>query len=217
MSPNLKIAIIVPCMGRLRHLMETLPLMLNQDCSEYIVVVVNWSSPDRLKQYLLENPNPRLYEADVPNKQFFSLSGARNAGGDFLIEKNLIPTYIAFIDADVKLPTTFLSKNLLKTSPICFLQRNKTLSGDLSMWGSCIAPFDFWRKVRYNEQIDTYGEEDNEFYNVLKSKGCFHTSLNTEGVEIIKHSDDLRMQFYRESPDQIPELKKANKKKFRIQ
>lgn len=211
------VTIITTCMGRADHLRISLPLMLNQDYPNCSVLVVDWSSPDDLQSYLQSIYNPRLAWTKVTKKRFFSLTGARNAGGDYLINRFIEPKFLAFIDADVLLPHNFLKNNLSNIAENVYLQRNKTQKGDLGIWGSCICPTKAWREIRYNENIDTYGEEDNEFYLMLKASGYQHKTLNTEGIDILEHSDELRMQFYKETPDQIPELKKANKAKFRIQ
>lgn len=214
-----KVAIVTTCMGRVRHLQQTLMKMLLQDYRENthdcIVVVVDWSSPDDLQSYLSNFRTMDLICAQVPNKQYFSLSGARNAGGQYLLDIGFSVDYLAFIDADIILPKDFLSRNVPKLGPKVFLQRNKTLEGDLGIWGSCIVPFEAWNKFRYNEEIDTYGEEDNEFYSVLVENGYHKVALETEGIEIIEHSDEMRMEFYREEVIDIPRLKKENKQKFR--
>jgi glycosyltransferase involved in cell wall biosynthesis len=212
------VVFVITCMGRAFHLKQTLPLYLAQDYPNYKVLIVDWSSPDDLEEYLSSVKDPNLLKVKVLDKQYFCLSKARNVGGDYLIEQKISPDYLAFFDADVKLPFNFLSLNIALTqkSKNCFLQRNKTLLGDLSIWGSCIVPFQAWKDIRYNEEIDSYGEEDNEFYNVLQSRNYMRLPLQTAEVEIIQHSDDLRMQFYKGTARDIPRFKRANKKKFRV-
>lgn len=214
-----KVAIVTTCMGRTIHLKQTLFKMLDQDYRENthdcIVVVVDWSSPDDLQSYLSSFRTMDLMCAEVPDKQHFSLSGARNAGGQYLLDIGLVVDYLAFIDADILLPKDFISKNVVKLTPKTFLQRNKTVLNDMGIWGSCIVPFEAWNEIRYNEDIDTYGEEDNEFYSVLVEKGYNRRALETEGIAIIAHSDKMRMEFYREEPEDIPRLKREHKNKFR--
>lgn len=204
-------------MGRTFHLRESLPRMLNQDYDNYIVVVVDWSSPDDLQEYLSSIDDSKLHCVRDVSQKYFELSGARNLGGQYLVINNISVDMLAFIDADVLLPTDFLSKNLagVRDATSVFYQRNKTLTGDMGIWGSCICPFRAWRDIGYNNNIDTYGEEDNEFYSVMIERGFTRRTLNTEGIEIIQHSDELRMQFYRENPEDIPRLKREHKQKFR--
>lgn len=215
MSP--KVAIITTCMGRTAHLRESLPRMLAQDYPEFLVVVVDWSSPDDLQEYLASIDDPRLHWIQTKQPKYFSLSGARNLGGMYLVTQNISVDMIAFIDADVLLPSSFLASNLkgIEGATSFFFQRNKTVLGDLGIWGSCICPFRAWRDVRYNEEIDTYGEEDNEFYSVMVERGYKKRTLKTDGIEIIQHSDEMRMEFYRETVGDIPRLKKEHKQKFR--
>lgn len=215
---KVSIAIIVTCMGRALHLRQTLLYMLSQKYDNYKVVIVDWSSKDDLQDVLKTFENERLLSTYVPNKRFFSLSGARNAGGDFLLENGYQFDYLAFLDADVVIPPDFLENNVgdLSNESNIYLQRNKTELGDLGIWGSCIVPAEAWKRVRYNEKIDTYGEEDNEFYRYLDFLGYERKPLKTRGIVMIQHSDELRMENYTQSVEDIPELKRANKKKFRI-
>lgn len=215
---NPSVCIIVPCMGRTFHLRETLPKMLAQDYDNYSVCIVNWSSPDDLAEYLssLKVSPYKLFCVERQNAKYFSLSGSRNLGADYAA-RTWRPEFLAFIDADVLLPSDFIKRNLEGKKPEkVYYQRNKTYDGDLGMWGSCIVSLEGWEKFKYNEEIDNYGEEDNEFYACLESDGYVKQSLDVTGVKIIQHSDDLRMQYYKGTAVDIPELKRANKKKFRV-
>lgn len=72
-----KFSIITTCMGRLDHLKESLPRMLEQPDSE--VIVVDWSCPQGTGDYVAKHfPEARVVK--VPGKEVFSNWAARNAG-----------------------------------------------------------------------------------------------------------------------------------------
>jgi hypothetical protein len=42
-----------------------------------------------------------------------------------------------------------------------------------------------------------------------------HLEMYVDGITSIKHSDEERMRFYREGPEDIPRLKRENKAFYR--
>lgn len=87
-----KFSIITTCMGRLDHLKQTLPRMLEQpDCE---VIVVDYSCPEGTADFVSEN-HPAARVVRVEGKDTFSNWSARNAGAAEAKGKTLI-----FCDAD---------------------------------------------------------------------------------------------------------------------
>ena len=70
-------SIITTCKGRLEHLKQTLPRMLEQGAAE--VVVVDYSCPDGTGDWVRET-FPAVRVVDVKGEQGFSNWKARNAG-----------------------------------------------------------------------------------------------------------------------------------------
>lgn len=210
----MRVAIITTCMGRTFHLRQTLPLMLRQDHDDTHVVVVDWSSPDDLRQYLSLLESSRLHSVHVQGKRYFNLAQARNVGGDFAI-RELGADILAFVDADVMLPSTFVSANLKKAGEkekAWFLHITRTDDGCNDIWGSCILPVALWNDFRYNGNLEGYGNEDNELYELLRNHGALHRNMEVKGVKVIQHEDEIRTQFYREQPSAEMPLKKLKEK-----
>lgn len=87
-----KFSIITTCMGRLDHLKQTLPRLLEQADSE--VVVVDYSCPQGTGDYVAEH-FPAVKLVRVEGKKTFSNWAARNAGAAVAEGETLI-----FCDAD---------------------------------------------------------------------------------------------------------------------
>jgi glycosyltransferase involved in cell wall biosynthesis len=90
-----KFSIITTCMGRLDHLKQTLPRMLEQPDAE--VIVVDWSCPQDTAGFVAKH-FPAAQVVRVEGKDVFSNWAARNAGA-----AQASGEYVVFCDADTKL------------------------------------------------------------------------------------------------------------------
>ena len=100
-------AIITSCKGRLDHLKETLPQMVDQAAHE--VIVVDFSCPQGTGDYVATN-FPSVRVVSVPGEEHFSNWRARNAAAAVATSEMLV-----FVDADTKLAggaIGWLSKNV---------------------------------------------------------------------------------------------------------
>jgi len=88
-------SIITACMDRLEDLKRTLPLMLDQDCAE--VIVVDYSCPQGTAAYVAKH-FPSVRVVSVEGQRFFSNWTARNAGAAAATSDMLL-----FCDADILL------------------------------------------------------------------------------------------------------------------
>lgn len=87
-----KFSIITTCMGRLDHLKQTLPRLLEQPDAE--VIVVDWSCPQDTAGYVAKH-FPAAKVVKVEGKAVFSNWAARNAGA-----AQASGEYVVFCDAD---------------------------------------------------------------------------------------------------------------------
>lgn len=100
-------AIITSCKGRLDHLKETLPQMVDQAAHE--VIVVDFSCPQGTGDYVAAN-FPSVRVVSLPGEEHFSNWRARNAAAAVAASEILV-----FVDADTKLASGaigWLSKHL---------------------------------------------------------------------------------------------------------
>ena len=208
---DFQVTFVITCMGRAHHLEKSLPFYLAQTYSNYQVIVVDWSSPDNLQEILKPYLGPRCSCCKVDNQKYFNLAEARNTGAEFIKHKC---DWLAFFDADILIPRDFLQKNLSRMKPKCFLHSRKTENGDLSIWGSCIVEYQAWRDTQYNKNMQGYGHEDNEFYNMLLIGQYRMGKMDTSGVTSIPHDETIRIQFY-DPKLSLTEQKKANLTKIR--
>lgn len=216
-------AIITTCMGRLMHLRQSLPRFVDQEFKDYLVYVVDWSSPDGLREWMEQENPARTRLVRVVGQKYFNLSAARNAGGRQACRDGA--GLLAFIDADILIPGDFLSRNWERAQSArdlygdrFFLQTRELIENgnkDPAVWGSCIVPAATWKTHEYNERIESYGMEDNELYSLWVESGVAHLEMYVQGIRSIPHSDEDRMRYYREGPRDIERLKRENKSFFR--
>lgn len=95
------ISFVVPCMGRLEHLKQTLPSLLGH--TQGNVMLVDWSCPDRCGDWAEETLSPkypgRLEVVHVTGETTFHKARALNLGHRFAIRRWDAPM-CATIDAD---------------------------------------------------------------------------------------------------------------------
>lgn len=92
---------VVPCMGRLSQLKQSLPTVVTQPGTEY--VLVDWSCPDQSGSWVRQNYKT-VKVIRVDNEELFNLSKARNLGG-----RAVTTPWVCFIDADMLLEPNFSS------------------------------------------------------------------------------------------------------------
>lgn len=221
-EPLPTVSIITRCKGRLKHLKKTLRLMLQQDYLFTEIIVVNYSSPDGLHDWLYDKwlkqtQIGRLIEAYVPDKDYFHHAHSRNIGlraaqGD----------YVLFLDADVQASTSLVShliKRLRKMDRI-FAMVGDPVPPDCS--GTLFAKRkDLMDLNGFQEHFEAWGYEDGDMRDRLFLYNREMFSFNPKFVSAVIHPDYERFMYFdpphnKQSDDNWSrESKKANYAKSR--
>jgi hypothetical protein len=179
------IAFVTTCKGRLHHLKQTLPLMAAQQPDE--LIVVDYSCHDGTGAWVEAN-YPAAKVVRVPGKPGFNLGDARNHGA-----AQAKSQWLFFVDADIRMaPETLATvRPLLEPGGFYMPKWQKGMSTEI--WGSCIAPAaDFAAVGGYDEVIEGWGHEDEDFYHRLQMRGVERRHYPFELLKPISHDDSER-------------------------
>ena len=194
-------SIITTCKGRLEHLKQTLPRMLEQASAE--VIVVDYSCPDGTAAWVRKH-FPAARVVTVEGETGFSLWKARNAGA--AIAKG---TFLIFCDADILLArdTTKQLAKLLTPSSFGYFknvvsQRIGRLLTPLSanqLKGFQVVPAASFAEVGgYDELLSGYAAGgDTDLDDRLRILKLAPVALGPELIEeALAHDDHARTRFH---------------------
>jgi len=183
-SPRL--TMITTCKGRLRHLQQTLPLMVCQPLTE--VVVVDYGCPQGTAAWVRAN-FPAVRVVEVTDDPGFNLSRARNIGA-----RTAMTPWLLFVDADVIVGAELGEWIRAGLVPGNFYLTQAFGRSDLS--GSFFCPRKAFEAVGgYDEAITGWGGEDEDLYIRLKTSGCLLNSYPDGLFTAISHGDDERLAY----------------------
>ena len=186
-----KISFVTVCKGRLSHIKETLPRLIQEFPNE--IIFVDYSCPENSGDYVIKN-FPSVKVLKITDDEFFCLPRARNLGA-----AQASSDYICFIDADINVQPGFVnwaSKNVNLNS---FYRHEKQVDGerDKETWGTFIVSRDNFNKIGgYDEAIRGWGGEDDDIYMRLKLAEVHEFAFPHNLVCAIKHDDSLRTTFH---------------------
>jgi len=177
---------VTTCMGRLSHLQQSLPRMVEQpNCC---CVVVDYSCPEQAGDWVERN-FPQVKVVRCPGHQVFHRSAAKNAGA-FAAQT---PS-ICLIDADVLLVSEFSQRLLAMLKPGEFYRAGSIGEGT---GGTMICGRqDFARVGGHDMQYQHWGEEDDDLCDALRFAGVSERAFPTTLIQHIEHGDETRMQFH---------------------
>jgi len=188
----MKFSIITTCKGRLAHLRQSLPRSIAQADCETIVVDVD--CPDGAAAAVTRDfPTARVVtlKDDSP---FLNVARARNRGASAATGEWLI-----FLDADIVVAADFATRlqPLLKPGTIFRFGPSKGRIKGTN--GSCIVHRDdFAAAAGYDEAMECYGGEDNDFYFRLELLGLKTEMLDLSLIDaVVPHDDAARVRFTR--------------------
>ncbi len=145
------------------------------------IIVLDYGSTPALKARFFTDPRVQLWrvEADAWHLSRAYNIAASLASGEVLLK----------LDCDYLLRHTFFKQNELQ--PGAFIHGNK-ISDELNGF-LMVAAEDFWRVRGYNEEIVTYGYDDDDIKNRLIAAGVKLAALPVGAVTHMPHSDELRV------------------------
>lgn len=180
------ITFVTTCRGRLGHLRETLPSLAAQP--DAAVIVVDYGCPDKSGAWVEANfPDVQVVRSDDSTR--FELARARNLGA-----QRVQSPWICFVDADTRVDAGFseLLKLLLRAGH--FYQAEPR---NIETWGTSIcAKRNFDRVGGYDEVIQGWGKEDDDFYARLLLAGVRYGTFPGDMLHGIRHADSERVAHY---------------------
>lgn len=184
---KLKLSIITTCKGRLEHLKQTLPVMVEQG-NEVEVIVVDYDCPDGTAAWVAEH-YPSVHVVKVEGAPTFSISKARNLGA-----AQATADWFFFIDADTLIPPDFAPRIFPLLSAGNFYHPHVCHS---NAFGSFIcARDDFFALDGYDEVLRPWGGEDRDIYYRLRNfLNRSNPGFPGEWLTPILHSNADRLRF----------------------
>lgn len=177
---------ITTCKGRLEHLKQTLPRVVNQP--DVSCVVVDYACPDNTADWVATN-FPQVTVVRVTGESGFNAARARNLGA-----RAANAPWLAFFDADI-LWSPQLAATVIPRLEIGHFYRADPVT--LQSWGSIICHRqDFANVGGYDEAFEGWGGEDDDLLARLAMLGRVSKGFPAVLVNEISHADDARVRFH---------------------
>lgn len=162
-----KVAFIIPTFNAEKHISQCLDSILNQDYSNFIVIIINDGSTDSTSALLslYKKKDSRIIVIDQNNQ---GQSAARNVGLNLALKDNDI-SYISFVDSDDYIDPCFLSAH------ICSLIKNHA---DVSICGYTATNDACKEKKFYPEKLIS----QNDFIKMIFSYGEWESTHGCGGM-----------------------------------
>lgn len=182
-----KFSFITTCKGRLHHLQQTLPLMLQQADSECIVV--DYNCPQKSGDWVSQH-HPQAKVARNTTDTGWCAAAARNQGANLASGE-----WLVFIDADIRLADDLLGWLSPRLAPGKTF-RAEIMRDKLDIFGTFVCHRDDFLKVEgYDEVLRGWGKEDNDIYYRLRMAGCTEFFFPASFLNPIPHDDSARVEF----------------------
>lgn len=180
------LSLITTCRGRLAHLKQSLPTFVAQRHVE--IIVVDYDCPQKTADWV-EAQFRQVKVVREVNRPRFELSRARNAGAAVATAP-----WLCFVDADVCLMPDFATRlrDILKEG-----HYYQALPRTIETWGTSISSrADFERVGGYDEILQGWGKDDDDYYARLEFEGLQHANFPGELIRALQHGDDARVENY---------------------
>jgi glycosyltransferase involved in cell wall biosynthesis len=180
------ITFVTTCRGRLAQLQQSLPTFAAQP--DAAVVVVDYGCPERSGDWVDAHfPGVEVIRArDTPR---FELARARNLGAAAVRSP-----WLCFVDADILLAPDFAVRVCPNLAGGHIYQAKPRT---IETWGTSIcATADFERVGGYDEVLQGWGKEDDDFYARLVIAGVARATFPGDTLRGLTHPDAARVAHY---------------------
>jgi len=177
---------IQTCMGRLEHLQQSLPRLV--DCPRSECVVVDYSCPQNAGDWVAQHfPQVRVVRA--PGERHFHVSRARNLGA-----QAAVTPWLGFLDADILVSEKFLHEFTENLAPGGFY-----FPDEVQIAGNILcARDDFWKAEGFDETYRSWGDEDLDLQEALSFLGLEPRPYPGAWLQHVPHDEKHRTQFFAE-------------------
>lgn len=184
-----RIAFVTTCKGRLHHLKESLPRMVEQRPDE--IVVVDYGCPDGTGDWV-EATYPGVRLVRVTDDAEFSASRARNIG-----VRATTAEWLCFIDADMRMQPGWLDWMRGNLHPRCFFVASEEDGvSDVEAAGTVVCTRQAFDAIGgYDEVFRGWGGEDTDFYKRLALQALGRAYYPRHFLDPIRHGEEERFRF----------------------
>jgi hypothetical protein len=183
MEARRQLTFITTCRGRRAHLEQSLPTFVAQPGAA--CVVVDYGCPDGTGAWVEEH-FPEVRVVRVTDRPRFEMARARNLGAAVAETP-----WLCFIDADVRIAKDFMARTRGLFTPGHYYQAQPR---DLETWGTSVsAREDFARAGGYDEVLQGWGKDDDDYYARLSLAGVRAATFPGELLLPLRHDDEARV------------------------
>lgn len=206
-----RIAFVTTCKARTPHIKLTLPKNLadNAAYENAVFIVLDYSSPDNLLQYLFTE-----HEADIKSGRLVVYSFLDDAPGPFRMAhaKNMAHRLGILEGADVLVNldadnytgigfAAYINYEFEKHGPDTFLWANMMpANGPRLQRGCCgriaVSTPAFLKAGGYDERYNDWGPDDKDFNARLRQLGYMRVEIPRQYLDVVLHNDKLRFREY---------------------
>jgi glycosyltransferase involved in cell wall biosynthesis len=187
----MRFSIITTCKGRLAHLRQSLPRSIAQvDCE---TIVVDVDCPDGAAAVVARD-FPLVRVVTLQDGPFLNVARARNRGAAAASGE-----WLVFLDADIVVAVDFVTRLQPRLKQGTIFRFGPSKGRVTGTNGSCVLHRDdFAAAGGYDEAMECYGGEDNDFYFRLELIGLATEMLDLDLIDaVVPHDDAARVRFTR--------------------
>lgn len=192
------LSIITTCKGRLEHLKQSYRRLCQTMSGDRHVeyVLVDYDDPDKSGEWLMSQDPPKWLSLTVhrlENHPIFNVAHARNVGA-----VNSLANFLFFMDADCLLTEEWTAEAILPVLRGYARYSHVHLSPKATeKFGAfCVTRAAYEAVNGYDEAFNNWGHEDDDMYDRVGEKYSPHVVVDPDKIEVIRHGNDLRVQFY---------------------